>query len=74
MINPSVIMKMKSAWDKFTVNHPKVQPFLVAAGNNIEEGTIIEIAITNSIGEKITTNMRITQSDMDLFSSLKEGF
>lgn len=74
MINPGMIMKLKGAWDRFTTNHPKIEPFLQAAGNNIEEGSIIEIAITNAHGEKITTNMKLTSSDMDLFSSIKEGF
>ena len=73
MINPGAIFKIKKSWETFTQNHPKFQPFLTVAAGQVEEGSIIEVAITNAQGEKITTNMRITESDMELFRSLKEG-
>lgn len=73
MINPGAIFKIKKSWETFSENHPKLKPFLMAAATQVETGSIIEVAITNAKGEKITTNMRITESDMELFRSLKEG-
>ena len=32
MMDFTAIMKMKSAWDTFTNNHPKFMPFLQAVG------------------------------------------
>ena len=72
MMNIGAAMKAKKAWETFSGNHPKLQPFLGAAAGQIEENSIIEVAITNAAGEKITTNMRITASDMELFRQRKE--
>ncbi|MBR1693609.1 MAG: hypothetical protein IJ711_12680 [Lachnospiraceae bacterium] len=72
MINPAMILKIKSAWDAFTANHPKFPHFLKAAQNSIEEGSIIEISITNREGKKIDTNLLVKQEDLDLFQSLKD--
>lgn len=73
MINPAVLLKLKGAWDKFSANHPKFPMFLKAASQNaIEEGSIIEIAITDSEGRKIDTNLMIKAEDMELFESLKQ--
>lgn len=71
MFNPNVIFKVKKSWEVFTQNHPKFQPFLQAAAPQIQAGTVIEVAITNPQGDKVTTNLKITESDMELFESLK---
>ena len=45
-MNPAVIMKLMSAKNKFTSNHPKFSAFLNAVfSRGIEEGTIIEITV-----------------------------
>ena len=59
--------------NKFTENHPKFTAFLNAVfSGGITEGTIIEITVTKPGEEAVTTNMKITQSDLDLFSGLKD--
>ena len=73
MMNPASIMKLMSAKNKFTENHPKFTAFLNAVfSGGITEGTIIEITVTKPGEEAVTTNMKITQSDLDLFSELKD--
>lgn len=73
MINPASIMKMMNAKNKFTANHPKVVAFLNAAfSREIEEGTVIEITLTRPGEEPMTTNMRVTQSDLELLNEVKE--
>ncbi|MBQ0028008.1 MAG: hypothetical protein KBS96_05340 [Lachnospiraceae bacterium] len=67
-----MIMKLKGAWDTFTANHPKFPMFgkaVIAKG--IKEGTVIEINITDPDGTPISTNLKITQSDLELFETLK---
>lgn len=73
MINPSAIMKMMNAKNKFTENHPKFVAFLSAVfSGGIEEGTIIEITVTKPNQEPITTNMKVKQSDLELMQELQE--
>lgn len=72
MINPSAIFKIKSAWETFTSNHPKFPAFLQAVSNGkIKEGTVIEISIITEDGSTTSTNVKLTQSDMELFEQLK---
>ena len=65
-------MKFKGAWDTFNKNHPKFLPFMQAVGREaVTDGTIIEVKVTSPEGKEYNTNMKITQSDLDLFAQLK---
>jgi hypothetical protein len=65
-------MKIKDAWDTFSGNHPKFLPFMQAVSREaISDGTIIEIKVTSPQGKEYNTNMKITQSDLDLFNQIK---
>lgn len=72
-MNPAAMMKVMNAMNTFKGNHPKFMAFLnyVIAGG-FPEGTVIEITVTKPDQEPITSNMRVTQSDLDLFDSLKD--
>lgn len=73
MINPSSMMKIMNAKNKFTGNHPKFVAFLNAVfSRGITEGTIIEITVKRPGEEPITTNMKVLQSDLELMDELKE--
>lgn len=72
MFDFSSMMKIKGAWDQFTRNHPKFMPFIQAVGKDaIGDGTIIEVKVTSADGREYNTNMKLTQSDLDLFSQMK---
>ncbi len=72
MINPASLFKIKSSWDRFTANHPKFPAFVQAASAGmVAEDSIIDITITGPDGRKIGTNVKLTQSDMELFEQLK---
>lgn len=72
-MNPAMLFKLKGAWETFTQNHPKFPLFLNAVSNNaISEGSVVEIKVTKTDGESITTNLRVTQSDMELFEELSK--
>ena len=67
------LLKAKSAWDRFTKNHPKFPAFLNAAkAQGIREGAIIEIRISNPGEETLVGNIKVTADDMDLFNSLSK--
>lgn len=73
MMNPATLMKIMSAKNKFTANHPKFVAFLKAAFSRpIEEGTVFEITMTRPGEEPMTTNMKVQQSDLDLMRELQE--
>ncbi|MCI7792207.1 MAG: hypothetical protein MR531_15810 [Lachnospiraceae bacterium] len=72
MFDFSSVMKIKSAWDTFSRNHPKFMPFMQAVGREaIGDGTIIEIKVTSPEGKEFNTNMKLTQSDLDLFAQIR---
>ena len=72
MMDFSAIMKFKGAWDTFNKNHPKFFFFFQAVGREaVTDGTIIEVKVTSPEGKEYNTNMKITQSDLDLFAQLK---
>lgn len=73
MVNPSVIMKLMNAKNRFTENHPKFVAFLNAVfSREIGEGTILEITLTRPGEESMTTNMRVQQADLELLEELRE--
>ncbi len=72
MFDFSSVMKIKSSWATFTGNHPKFMPFVQAVGKEaIGDGTIIEIKVISPDGKEYNTNMKLTQSDLDLFAQMK---
>ena len=71
--NPADLFKVRSAAAKFNANHPKLLPFFNAArGKAMTPGAIIELAITDPSGEKIETNLRVQESDIELINLLME--
>ena len=72
-MNPAAMMKIMGAMNTFKANHPKFFAFLGYVFNGgMPEGTVIEITVTKPGQEPITSNMKITQSDLELFDSMKD--
>lgn len=72
-MNPMTMMKLMSAKNTFTGNHPKFVKFLENLfGSKVEEGTVFEITVTKPGQTPVTTNFRVQQSDLELLESLKE--
>lgn len=71
-INPAMLFKIKGAWEKFAANHPKFPMFLKAASaSGIREGYVIELKITDTDDKSICTNVKLTESDMELIDMIK---
>lgn len=67
------ILKIKQAWDTFTSVHPKFPMFLNAVKKEgIKVGTVIEVSITSPEGKQMNTNIKVTESDLNLFETLKD--
>lgn len=73
MMNPASIMKIMSAKNTFTANHPKFAAFLGAVfKSGIEEGTVIEITVQKPGQEPLTSNIKVQQSDLELLREVSE--
>ncbi len=73
MINPTIIFQMKSMWERFERNHPKFPRFLSVVGREcLQAGTVLEISVTKPDGENITSNIRLTEDDMELFAAIRD--
>ena len=66
------MMRLSSLWKSFQSRHPKFPKFLKAASRPgvLEEGTVIEIKIVPPNGEEITTNIKVSEKDLELLKSL----
>lgn len=71
-MNPMALLKAKKSWDTICGNHPRFPAFMQAVQSaGIQEGTIIEVSVTTPAGKTMTTNVRLTASDMQAFNDLK---
>lgn len=63
----------KEAWETFTQNHPKFPLFVQAVmTNGIKEGSVLGISVKDPDGKVTETNLRITESDLELMEMLKD--
>lgn len=72
MINPMKLMKFREMGERFKANHPRIPAFLEAAVKGVDEGSIIEMTVTDPQGKTICTNMRVTADDMAMLRELQE--
>lgn len=73
VFNPSKLFKLKGTWESFATNHPKFINFMGALRNNyITEGTVIEITVNSSDGRTISSNIKLTEEDIKMFSEISE--
>ena len=72
-LNPGTIMKLMSAKNQFSSNHPKFEAFLKSVfSRQMEEDTVIEITVTRPGEKSVTANLKVQQSDLELLEELKE--
>ena len=70
-MNPFSMMQIKTLFEKFQYNHPRVVQFFQAAFPMVEPDSVIEITVTNAQGKTISTNMKVTEDDLQLLNQLK---
>ena len=73
MINPAKLLKLKGLWERFSANHPKLVPFFNAANTKgITVGSVIEIKVKYPDETEYTTNIKVSEEDLEMFEQLKE--
>ena len=71
-MNPMALMKLMQMKNKFSADHPKFVAFLsMLFSRKMEEGTILEVTVTRPGEAPVTANIRINQSDLEMFEELK---
>ena len=70
-MNPMEMIKLKGLYEQFVKRHPRLPQFAQKAAGSIQEGTVIEISMTTPEGKTLTTNVRLTASDIQAFNDLK---
>lgn len=72
-MNPLTLLSLKSSLSKFQENHPRFVQFLKAMSESgLQQGTVLECKVTTPGGKEMTTNIKITQDDLELLEKLKE--
>lgn len=72
-MNPMNFMKLKGLLDDFNARHPKLFKFLRAVSQKgMQEGSVIEIKITNPDGNSHTANIKVSQKDLEFFQALQK--
>lgn len=65
--------KLKTMWDKFSRNHPKFPLFVNAVKQKgVPAGTVMGLSVVYPDGEKMETNLKITEEDLELFRELSQ--
>lgn len=68
------MMKVMNAWNTFKQNHPKFPAFCSAVSKRgICEGSILEVTYISPEGEKLTTNIKVQASDIELLRQISGG-
>ncbi len=68
------MFKALGAINNFKSNHPKFFSFIdTVVRPGIPVDTVIEISVTKPGQETVTTNIKVKESDLELFESLKGG-
>ena len=68
------MMKVMNAWNTFKQNHPKFPAVCSAVSmRGIREGSILEVTYISPEGEKLTTNIKVQASDIELLRQISGG-
>lgn len=69
-INPMELLQMKGELDGFNARHPKLRSFFADVAGRVDTGSVLELSVTDPQGNKVRTNIRVTQEDTELLQKL----
>lgn len=68
----AMMQRIKPLLEKFQTEHPKfIQFFGVIQHKAIQKDSVLELTVTSPDGNTYTTNIRLTDNDMELMGILK---
>ncbi len=72
-MGPLDMIKISKMREQFCENHPKFVAFLsYVSRRGMKEGTVLEVKVMFPDEEPVTTNIRVTASDIELINKLSE--
>lgn len=73
--NPLKLMQLKNAWQSFAMRHPKFPLFWKTVyRQGLVDGTVLEFKVTTPEGKVLTSNMKVSQADLDLLKQIQDSF
>lgn len=70
-MNPATLLTFKKKFEEFSERHPRFVQFLGALkNNNITEGSVIDVKVTQPDGQVFQSNIKLTQEDLEMLKSL----
>lgn len=70
--NPKFLIQIKGDIEKFNQRHPKLQMFFADAMQRMNTGDVLEISLTNPNGNRMRTNIKLTDEDRQLLQKLND--
>ncbi len=64
-MNPFALLKAKERMNMFFQAHPRMQPFIMAVKDDMRPGTVIEITVKTEEGKTTTSNIKLTEEDIE---------
>lgn len=72
MPGPQDILKLVAMKNRFEAAHPKFMAFAKnIARTGVQEGSVIEVKVTQPDGNSVTANMKVTADDVAMINELK---
>lgn len=74
-MNPMKLLQYRNDCEQFLSRHPKLPRFFEAVSEEaLEVGTVIEVNVTTEEGKNYVSNIRLSESDIELIRNLKNDF
>lgn len=73
-LNPVKILKVKNLWERFKTAHPRLLPYFreLRDSGYVEEGSIIDITVTDAGGRSLRCNVRMNEDDLELIRTIAD--
>lgn len=73
-MNVRRMLQMQRLLSQVRKNHPKFEPFVRAVSHHaIQEGTLVDITVTEPSGKSYRTNLKLTAADLEVIKEVKQS-
>lgn len=71
-MNPARLLRLKRLWSGFAGRHPKMLRYLAyISDHNLEEGTVLDITVTDPRGGSLHSNAKLTAEDVAFLQEVR---
>ena len=70
--NPVTLLRLKRMWSGFANRHPKLLRYMFYISDNaLQEGSVLDITVTDAAGNPLHANARLTAEDVAFFQEIR---